>query len=408
MILINDHYQKLQASYLFSDIAKRVNTFQQSHPERSLIKLGIGDVTEPLPPACISAFHRAIDEMADRKTFRGYAPDQGYEFLRQTIAENDFRSKGAPIDADEIFVSDAAKCDSANIQEIFATNIRIAVPDPVYPVYVDTNVMAGRTGPWSNGRYEGLTYLEANADNGYVPALPSGPVDLIYLCYPNNPTGATLNREQLQTWVDYAREHEAIILYDAAYEAFIRDESISHSIFELEGARDVAIEFRSFSKNAGFTGTRCAFTVVPKTLKAKDGSRNTVDLHSIWARRQATKFNGVSYPVQRAAEAVYSTDGQAQTRQLTDFYLGNATLIRAAIESIGLPCVGGENAPYIWIQTGGDSWDFFDRLLDKAGVVCTPGSGFGKCGDGCIRLSAFNSREAVEEAVERVKDTLAG
>lgn len=408
MIPINDHYQKLQASYLFSDIARRVEAFQLSHPGQSLIKLGIGDVTEPLPPACIAAFHRAIDEMADRRTFRGYGPDQGYEFLRQAIAKNDFQSRGAPIDADEIFVSDAAKCDSANIQEIFATDIRIAVPDPVYPVYVDTNVMAGRTGPFTNGRYEGLTYLEATAENGYVPALPSNPVDLIYLCYPNNPTGATLNREQLQTWVDYAREHEAVILYDAAYEAFIRDESIPHSIFELEGAREVAIEFRSFSKNAGFTGTRCAYTVVPKALKARDGAGNAVDLHSIWARRHATKFNGVAYPVQRAAEAVYSAEGKVQTRQLTDFYLENAGLIRNMIEDIGLSCVGGENAPYIWIQTGGDSWEFFDRLLDKAGVVCTPGSGFGKCGEGCIRLSAFNSRESVEDAVERVRKTLGG
>jgi LL-diaminopimelate aminotransferase len=408
MISINDHYQKLQASYLFSDIAKRVNAFQESHPDRPLIKLGIGDVTEPLPAACITAFHRAVDEMADRRTFRGYGPEQGYEFLRQAIAENDFRSRGAPIDADEIFVSDAAKCDSANIQEIFATDIRIAVPDPVYPVYVDTNVMAGRTGPWTDGRYEGLTYLEATAENGYVPALPSNPVDLIYLCYPNNPTGATLNREQLQTWINYARKHEAVILFDAAYEAFIRDESIPHSIFELEGAREVAIEFRSFSKNAGFTGTRCAYTVVPKTLKAGDGSGKAVDLHSIWSRRHATKFNGVSYPVQRAAEAVYSAEGKIQTRKLTDFYLENASIIRTAIESIGLSCVGGDNAPYIWIQTGGDSWDFFDRLLDNAGVVCTPGSGFGKCGEGCIRLSAFNSREAVEKAVERVMATLGG
>jgi len=406
MIPINDHYQKLQASYLFSDIARRVEAFQENHPERSLIKLGIGDVTEPLPPACIAAFHRAIDEMADRKTFRGYGPDQGYEFLRQAIAKNDFQDRGAPIEAEEIFVSDAAKCDSANIQEIFARDIRIAVPDPVYPVYVDTNVMAGRTGTWKDGRYEGLTYLEATAENGYVPLLPSAPVDLIYLCYPNNPTGSTLTRGQLQRWVDYAREHEAVILFDAAYEAFIRDESIPHSIFELEGAREVAIEFRSFSKNAGFTGTRCAFTVVPKALKGRDGSGNLIDLHRIWARRHATKFNGVSYPVQRAAEAVYSPEGKAQARQLTDFYLGNARLIRNAIESIGLACVGGENAPYIWIQTGGDSWSFFDRLLDQAGVVCTPGSGFGKCGEGCIRLSAFNHREAVREAVDRVKETL--
>ncbi|MEZ5275421.1 MAG: LL-diaminopimelate aminotransferase [Opitutaceae bacterium] len=408
MIPINTHYQKLQASYLFSDIAKRVSAFQQQNPDRPLIKLGIGDVTEPLPPACISAFHRAVDEMGDRSTFRGYGPEQGYEFLRSAIATHDFQARGAEVSPDEIFVSDASKCDGGNIQEIFATDIRIAVPDPVYPVYVDTNVMAGRTGPWKDGRYEGLVYLEATAANGYVPALPSEPVDLIYLCYPNNPTGATLNRGQLQVWVDYAREHGSLILFDAAYEAFIRDESIPRSIFELEGAREVAIEFRSFSKNAGFTGTRCAFTVVPKSLKGRDAQGKPVDIHALWHRRHATKFNGVSYPIQRAAEAVYTPEGQSQTRRLTDFYLENAMIIRRAMESIGLACVGGDNAPYIWIQTGGDSWAFFDRLLNEAGVVCTPGSGFGRCGQGCIRLSAFNSRENVEKAVARVMKALGG
>lgn len=407
MIPINTDYQKLQASYLFSDIAKRVNAFQEKNPDQPLIKLGIGDVTEPLPPTCVAAFHAAVDEMADRATFRGYAPDQGYDFLREAIATHDFQARGAAIDPDEIFVSDAAKCDSANIQEIFAQDIRIAVPDPVYPVYVDTNVMAGRTGDWKDGRYEGLVYLEATAGNGYVPALPSQPVDLIYLCYPNNPTGATLNREQLQVWVDYARENGALILFDAAYEAFIRDPAIPHSIFELPGAREVAIEFRSFSKNAGFTGTRCAYTVVPKALQGRGAGGEAVPLHSVWQRRHATKFNGVSYPVQRAAAAVYTEEGQAQTKELTDFYLANARIIREAMESIGLSCIGGDNAPYIWIQTGGDSWSFFDRLLNEAGVVCTPGSGFGKCGEGCIRLSAFNTRENVEQAVTRVKKSLA-
>ena len=407
MIPINTHYQKLQASYLFSDIAKRVSAFQEKNPDRPLIKLGIGDVTEPLPPACVAAFHSAVDEMADRATFKGYGPDQGYDFLREAIAANDFQARGAAIEPDEIFVSDAAKCDSANIQEIFAQDVRIAVPDPVYPVYVDTNVMAGRTGVWTDGRYEGLVYLEATAENGYAPALPSQPVDLIYLCYPNNPTGATLNREQLQVWVDHARESGAVILYDAAYEAFIRDPAIPRSIFELPGAREVAIEFRSFSKNAGFTGTRCAYTVVPKSLQGRDASGRPIALHGLWQRRHATKFNGVSYPVQRAAAAVYTEEGRAQTARLTDFYLANARIIRDAMESIGLACVGGDNAPYIWIQTGGDSWSFFDRLLNEAGVVCTPGSGFGKCGEGCIRLSAFNSRENVEAAVERVKRSLA-
>ncbi len=407
MIRINENYTKLKASYLFADIARRVSAFQQANPGRRIIRLGIGDVTEPLPSACIAAFHRAADEMARRETFRGYGPEQGYAFLREAIAANDYESRGCAIEADEIFVSDGAKCDTGNIQEIFSQDARIALPDPVYPVYVDTNVMAGRTGPQSEGRYAGLTYLECTAANHYVPALPAEPADLIYLCYPNNPTGAVATAAQLKQWVGYAREHRAIILFDAAYEAFVRDPSLPRSIYEVEGARDVAIEFRSFSKTAGFTGARCAFTVVPKSLQASDSTGGRHSVHALWNRRHSTKFNGVSYPVQRAAEAVYTPEGREQTRALTDFYLGNALLIRREMEALGFPCVGGDNAPYIWINTGRDSWEFFDRLLSQAGVVCTPGAGFGKCGEGYIRLSAFNSRANVEEAMARIRATLA-
>ena len=407
MIRINEHYSKLTASYLFADIARRVNAFQQANPDRRIIRLGIGDVTEPLPRACVEALHKAVDEMAVREGFRGYGPEQGYAFLREAIAKNDFQSRGCAIAADEVFVSDGAKCDTGNIQEIFARDARVAVPDPVYPVYVDTNVMAGRTGANAGGRYEGLTYLECTAENGYVPALPDRPVDLIYLCYPNNPTGATASKAQLATWVDYARANQAIILFDAAYEAFVRDPDLPRSIYEIDGAREVAIEFRSFSKTAGFTGTRCAFTVIPKSLVARDAAGGEHSVHALWNRRHSTKFNGVSYPVQRAAEAVYSPDGLQQARALTDFYLGNAKLIRDAMTALGLECVGGDNAPYIWIRTGRDSWEFFDLLLQKAGVVCTPGAGFGRCGEGCIRLSAFNSRANVEDAMERIRSALA-
>ena len=406
MIRLNAHYTKLKASYLFADIAKRVAAFQQANPDRKIIRMGIGDVTEPLPGACLEALHKATDEMGARETFRGYGPEQGYAFLREAIAKGDFQARGCAIEADEIFVSDSSKCDVGNIQEIFANDIRIAIPDPVYPVYVDTNVMAGRTGPNVNDRYEGLVYLECTEANGYVPALPRVPVDLIYLCFPNNPTGAVATAAQLRQWVDYAREHRAIILFDAAYEAFIRTPGIPRSIYEIEGARDVAIEFRSFSKTAGFTGTRCAFTVIPKGLKACDAQGGAHPLHALWNRRHSTKFNGVSYPIQRAAEAVYSTTGQQQTKALTDFYLGNARLIREAMARLGLSCVGGENAPYIWINTRRDSWEFFDLLLNKAGVVCTPGAGFGRCGQGYVRLSAFNSRANVEEALERVATVL--
>ena len=359
MIRVNENYLKLQASYLFSDIAKRVEAFKAAHPEKEIMRLGIGDVTRPLPKACIQALHEAVDDMGAEETFRGYGPEQGYDFLRNAIAREDFQSRGADISPDEIFVSDGAKCDTANIQELFSSNTRIAVPDPVYPVYVDTNVMAGRTGQFQDGRYQGLTYLEATKEKGFIPSLPDEPVDLIYLCYPNNPTGATITKDQLKLWVDYARENKALILFDAAYEAFIRDESLPKSIFEVEGAREVAIEFRSFSKTAGFTGTRCAFTVVPKDCVAytKDGEPRP--LHPLWNRRQSTKFNGVSYPIQRAAEAVYSDQGKAQTRELIDHYLENAGLIRKEMSSLGFDCVGGENSPYIWIDGKRDSWMFF-------------------------------------------------
>ena len=406
MLKINEHYLKLQASYLFSDIARRVASFQEQHPDKDVIKLGIGDVTRPLPAACIKAFHAAVDEMGTESGFHGYGPEQGYEFLRRAIAENDFQARGAEISADEIFVSDGAKCDTGNIQELFSIDARVAIPDPVYPVYLDTNVMAGRTGTFADGRYQGITYLDSTHENNYVPDLPAEPVDLIYLCFPNNPTGSTISREQLKTWVDYARENKALILFDAAYEAFIRDDSLPHSIYEIEGAREVAIEFRSFSKNGGFTGTRCAYTVVPKECTAYDSKGNKQPVHPLWNRRHCTKFNGVSYPVQRAAEAVYSDEGKAQVRELVGSYLKNADLIARVIGELGFDYVGGDNSPYIWIRSDRDSWDFFDMLLTRAGVVCTPGAGFGKCGQGYIRLSAFNSHENVERAMERIRQAL--
>lgn len=406
MIRINENFLKLQSSYLFADIAKRVEAYQRQHPDQTIIRMGIGDVTRALPAACIEALRKATDEMAQESTFRGYGPEQGYLFLREKIAQYDYQKRGAPVEADEIFVSDGAKCDTGNIQELFAGDTRVAVPDPVYPVYVDTNVMAGRTGAFQNGRYEGLVYLECTKENNYVPHLPSEPVDLIYLCFPNNPTGATITKAQLQTWVAYARKNKALILYDAAYEAFIRDDRLPHSIYEIEGAREVAIECRSFSKTAGFTGTRCAFTVVPKTCMAHTADGRTVALHNLWNRRHTTKFNGVAYPIQRAAEAVYSTEGQVQVRELTDYYLKNAAFIRQAFASLGYACAGGDNSPYIWIEARREAWAFFDLLLEKAGVVCTPGAGFGKCGQEYIRLSAFNSFANVQKAMDRIRTAL--
>lgn len=406
MIRINEHFTKLKASYLFADIAKRVNAYVAANPDKPIIRLGIGDVTEPLPPAAIAALHAGTDEMGNRATFKGYGPEQGYAFLREAIAQHDFVALGAHVEADEVFVSDGSKCDVANIQEIFAADTRLAIPDPVYPVYVDTNVMAGRTGVNTDGRYEGITYLESTAANGYVPAPPAVATDLIYLCFPNNPTGAVATRAQLEAWVAYAKANNAIILFDAAYEAYIRTPGIPRSIYEIPGARDVAIEFRSYSKLAGFTGLRCAYTVVPKTLKARDAAGNEHPVHALWNRRHTTKFNGVSYPVQKAAAAVYTPEGKAQTKALTDFYLGNAKLIREAVTALGMTCIGGDNAPYIWVNTGRDSWEFFDLLLNKAQVVCTPGAGFGKCGEGHVRISAFNSRENVEKALARIAAAL--
>ena len=406
MIRVNENYLKLKASYLFVDIAKRVAAFTAAHPEKKVIRMGIGDVTRPLPPVCIKALHEAADEMAAEATFKGYGPEAGYEFLREAIAENDYRARGCQIGADEIFVSDGAKCDTANIQELFAGDIKIAVPDPVYPVYVDTNVMAGRTGENVGGRYQGFIYLNSTAENNFIPELPKEKVDLIYLCFPNNPTGAAITKAELKKWVDYAKENKSLILYDAAYEAFIRDESLPRSIYEIEGADEVAIEFRSFSKTAGFTGTRCAFTVVPKKVKAYTSSGEAVALNPLWNRRQSTKFNGVSYPIQKAAAAVYTAEGKAQVKALIDFYLENAKIIREKMTSLGFACTGGENSPYIWVRTGCESWSFFDKLLNEAAVVTTPGSGFGSCGEGFIRISAFNSRENVIEAMNRISSVL--
>jgi len=406
MITINEHYLKLQASYLFSDIAKRVASFQENNPDREVIKLGIGDVTRALPKACIDAFHQAVDEMAVDASFRGYGPEQGYAFLREAIAKNDFQSRNADIEADEIFVSDGAKCDTGNIQELFSQDITIAIPDPVYPVYLDTNVMAGRTEAFDEGRFKGIVYLDSTRENNFVPALPSEPVDLIYLCFPNNPTGSTITKAELKTWVDYAKANKALILFDAAYEAFIQDDSLPKTIYEIEGAKEVAIEFRSFSKSAGFTGTRCAFTVVPKSCMAYDAAGNAHSLHALWNRRHCTKFNGVSYPVQRAAAAVYSEAGKAQAKELVDYYMNNAALICKTMDELGFSYDGGKNSPYVWVWGNMDSWEFFDMLLNKAGVVCTPGAGFGKCGKGYIRISAFNSYENVEKAMQLIRQAL--
>lgn len=406
MATINDNYLKLKAGYLFPEIGRRVNAFTEANPDAQVIRLGIGDVTEPLPEACRTAIIKAVEEMGDRSTFKGYGPEQGYAWLREKIATQDFQARGAAIDADEIFVSDGSKCDTGNILEIFGHNNTIAVTDPVYPVYVDTNVMAGNTGDANDkGEFEGLVYLPISAENDFIAEIPSHKVDLIYLCFPNNPTGATATKEYLQAWVDYAQANNSIIFFDAAYEAYITDPALPHSIYEIPGAREVAIEFRSFSKNAGFTGTRCALTVIPKTLTAKAADGTNVELWKLWNRRQSTKFNGVSYIVQRGAEAVYSQEGQAQVKALISFYLENAKIIREQLTSAGLAVYGGVNAPYVWVKTpnGLSSWEFFDKLLQTVNVVGTPGSGFGAAGEGYFRISAFNSRENVEEAMKRIR-----
>ena len=401
MFTINENYLKLPGSYLFSNIAKKVNAYQSENPEAQILRLGIGDVTQPLAPAIIEALHKAVDEMADAETFHGYAPDLGYEFLRNAIAKNDYKDSGCDISADEIFVSDGAKCDSGNIQEIFGLDNKIAVCDPVYPVYVDTNVMAGRSGEYNpeTQNFDGMIYMPCLEENDFVPEFPKENPDIIYLCFPNNPTGATITKAQLQEWVDYARKIGAVIIYDAAYEAYITEEEIPHSIYECEGARECAIELHSFSKNAGFTGVRLGYTVVPKDLKCGD-----VQLHSLWARRHGTKYNGAPYIVQRAGEAVYSEAGKAQLKEQVAYYMQNAKTIYEGLKNAGYSVSGGINAPYVWLKTPDKmtSWEFFDKLLHEANVVGTPGSGFGAHGEGYFRLSAFGSHENTVKAIERI------
>ena len=411
MAKLNNHYLKLKAGYLFPEIARRVNLFTDNNPDgaKQIIRCGIGDVTEPLPLAAREAMKAAIDELGNRETFKGYGPEQGYDFLRSTIARGDYQDNGIKVEDDEIFVSDGSKCDTGNILDIFGNNNKIAITDPVYPVYVDTNVMAGNTGEANeSGAYEGIYYMPCNAENGFVPEIPKERVDLIYLCYPNNPTGATATKDQLKEWVDYAKANGSIILYDAAYQAFIKDENVPRSIYEIDGARNCAIEFRSFSKNGGFTGVRCAFTVVPKELMAEDDKGEKRSLHPLWSRRQSTKFNSVSYPVQKAAEALYTEEGKNQVSGLISHYMENAALLSSACTEIGLSVYGGENAPYVWVACpeSVDSWGMFDKMLQEAQVVVTPGSGFGAAGEGYFRISAFNSRENVEEVCARIAAVL--
>ena len=411
MATINDNYLKLKAGYLFPEIGRRVAEFQKANPDAPIIKLGIGDVTEPLPAAIVKAMHEAVDEQASRESIKGYGPEQGYAFLRDAIVENDYAPRGCDVAADEIFISDGAKCDTGNVLDILAPGSvnKIAVTDPVYPVYVDTNVMIGNTGDANDkGEYEGLVYMPMNADNAFIPALPDQKVDVIYLCSPNNPTGAVMTKEALTQWVNYAKENGSIILYDAAYEAFIQDSSIPHSIYEIPGARDVAIESRSFSKNAGFTGMRCGFLVIPKSLMGKDSQGNNVSLHKLWNRRHSTKFNGASYVIQKGAAAAYSKEGKEQIKQTVGFYMENALIVRNTLTNMGIDTYGGENAPYVWVKTprGMASWDFFDKLLSECNIVGTPGSGFGASGEGYFRISAFNSRENINEAMNRLKNNL--
>lgn len=403
MFKINDNYLKLPGSYLFSNIAKKVAAFQQANPDKEIIKLGIGDVTLPLAPKIIDTLHEAVDEMGRAETFRGYAPDLGYEFLRTAIADHDYKSRGCDISADEIFVSDGAKCDSGNIQEIFSVDNKIAVCDPVYPVYVDTNVMAGRTGTYDPAAetWSDVIYMPCTAENNFIPEFPKENPDLIYLCIPNNPTGTTITKSQLQEWVDYANKIGAVIIYDAAYEAYITEEDVPHTIFECEGARTCAIELRSFSKNAGFTGTRLGFTVIPKDLKCGD-----VTLHSLWARRHGTKYNGAPYIIQKAGLACYTEEGKAQLKEQVAYYMNNAKVIKEGLSNAGFTVFGGVNAPYIWLKTPDQmsSWEFFDYLLEKANIVGTPGSGFGPSGEGYFRLTAFGSHENTLRAMERIKN----
>ena len=409
MATINDNYLKLPGSYLFAEIARRVAAFKEANPDADIIRLGIGDVTQPLPPACIEAMHKAVDELASADTFRGYGPEQGYSFLTDAIIEHNYKARGIEIASDEIFISDGSKSDCGNIQEIFGTDNRVAITDPVYPVYLDTNVMAGRTGTINpDGHFEGVTYLPCDASNDFAPALPQKRVDMIYLCCPNNPTGTTLSRTELKKWVDYARENEAVILFDAAYAAYITEDDVPRSIYEIEGAKDVAIEFRSFSKTAGFTGTRCGYTIIPKTVKGHAADGSLVEFNKLWNRRHATKFNGTAYIVQRGAAAIYTEEGQKQVRETIAYYMENARIIREGLQAAGIKAYGGVNAPYIWLQTPNDmpSWDFFDKLLTEVHIVGTPGAGFGPCGEGYFRLTAFGNRENTVRAVERIKNQL--
>lgn len=408
MIKINENFLELQESYLFATIAQKVAKYSKENPDKKIIKLGIGDVTRPIPEVVLQAIHKATDEQASSETFRGYGPEQGYEFLREKIKEYDYKSRNVDIDIDEIFVSDGAKCDCGNIVDILARDNKVAITDPVYPVYLDTNVMSGRSGKYNKetGKYENVVYIPATSKNNFVPELPKEKVDIIYLCYPNNPTGTTLTKEQLATWVKYAKENKALILFDAAYEAFITDENVPHSIYEIEGAKEVAIEFRSYSKTAGFTGMRCAFIVVPKELKGYTKSGEEVSINKLWNRRHCTKFNGVSYIVQRAAEAVYTKEGRKQIKENIDYYKENAKIIKQGLEEAGYTVYGGVNSPYVWLKLpdGMKSWDFFDKLLTEANVVGTPGVGFGPSGEGYFRLTGFGTKENTREAIRRIKE----
>lgn len=407
MSYINENFLELQDSYLFSTIAKKVAKFTEENPDKKVIKLGIGDVTKPIVPACIKAMQKAVEEMGTQEGFRGYGPEQGYDFLRKAIAENDYKTRGVEIQEDEIFISDGAKCDCGNIVDIFDKNNKVAITDPVYPVYLDTNVMSGRSGKYNKEKeiYENIVYLPVTAENEFKPELPKEKVDLIYLCFPNNPTGTTLDKQELKKWVDYAKENKSIILYDAAYEAFITEENIPHSIYEIEGAKEVAIEFKSYSKTAGFTGVRCGYVVIPKEVKGFANNGEEVSLNKLWNRRTCTKFNGVPYITQRAAEAVYTEEGQKQIKENINYYLENAKIIRQGLEEAGFSVYGGVNSPYIWLKIpeGMTSWEFFDKLLEEANVVGTPGSGFGPHGEGYFRLTAFNTKENTIEAIERIK-----
>ena len=408
MTSVNSNFLKLQSNYLFAEIARKVASFKEANPEKRVISLGIGDVTRPLVPAVVAALHKAADDMGDAATFHGYGPEQGYAFLREIIAEHDYKARGVDLSPDEVFVSDGAKSDVGNFQELFAADSIVAVTDPVYPVYVDSNAMAGRSGEFDGKQWNRLVYLPCLKENDFVPDFPKTRPDIIYLCYPNNPTGTVLSRQALQGWVDYARREGCVILYDSAYEAYITDSSIPHSIYELEGAQEVAVEFRSFSKTAGFTGLRCAYTVVPKALQVSDGKGGKVALNGLWNRRQCTKFNGTSYITQRGAEAIYTPEGKKQVKAIIQYYMANARIMKEALESTGLKVFGGENAPYLWVKAPGEvsSWKFFEQMLYEANVVGTPGVGFGPSGEGYIRLTAFGERADCEEAMKRIRKWL--